>query len=121
MATATRKCKVCGKDYEYCHSAKRSEVFRWQDVACSPEHGSIYFAKIEASRANKAAAQHTVGNAEGVAKETESCAAPLEDEKIKSVNNDVKSAEQVEFVNDNNDTESGEKRAKRRNGNRPMI
>jgi len=54
MATATRKCKVCGKEYEYCHTVRRvAGVFRWQDVACCPEHGSIYLAKIEASRAVK--------------------------------------------------------------------
>lgn len=51
MATATRKCKVCGCEYEYCHTARRvAGVFRWQDVACSPEHGSIYLAKIMESR-----------------------------------------------------------------------
>lgn len=51
MATATKKCKVCGAEYEYCHTVRRvAGVFRWQDVACCPEHGSIYLAKIEASR-----------------------------------------------------------------------
>lgn len=52
MATATKVCKVCGNSYEYCHTIKRVDgVFRWQDVACCPEHGSVYLAKIEASRA----------------------------------------------------------------------
>ena len=51
MATATRICKVCGTEYEYCHTARRSAgVFRWQDVACSPEHGKIYLARIIKSR-----------------------------------------------------------------------
>lgn len=121
MAIATRKCKICGKEYEYCHSARRSEVFRWQDVACSPEHGSIYFAKIAASRANKAAVQRTVDNAECVVGETERCTAPLEDEKIESDKDDVKSVDEVEFVNDNTITESDEKRAKRRNGNKLIV
>lgn len=54
MATATKKCRVCGKNYEYCHTNRRvAGVFRWQDVACSPECGAIYLAKIEASRAVK--------------------------------------------------------------------
>lgn len=63
MATATKKCKVCGIDYEYCHTNRRvAGVFRWQDVACCPEHGSIYLARIEASRSgstsnNKVAAK----------------------------------------------------------------
>ncbi len=54
MATAMKKCKVCGCEYEYCHTVKRiAGVFRWQDVTCSPEHGSIYLARIEASRTNQ--------------------------------------------------------------------
>lgn len=53
MAKATKICKVCGKEYEYCHTASRiAGAFRWQDVACSPEHGSIYFAKVMKSRTN---------------------------------------------------------------------
>ena len=53
MAKATKICKVCGKEYEYCHTASRiAGAFRWQDVACSPEHGSIYFAKVMESRTN---------------------------------------------------------------------
>lgn len=51
MATATKVCKVCNKTYEYCRTLKRIEgVFRWQEVACCPEHGSIYLSKIRASR-----------------------------------------------------------------------
>lgn len=52
MATATRKCKVCGKQYEYCHSFRQNtgNIFRWQDVACSPECGAIYLEQIIASR-----------------------------------------------------------------------
>lgn len=51
MATAIKKCRVCGKAYEACHTLRQnSGVFRWQDVACSPECGSIYLAKIEESR-----------------------------------------------------------------------
>lgn len=55
MATATRKCKVCGVEYEYCHTNRRvAGVFRWQDVACCPKHGSIYFADVMASRSKEA-------------------------------------------------------------------
>lgn len=54
MATATLKCRVCGKEYEACHSAKRVDgVFRWKDVACSPECGAAYLALIRESRAKK--------------------------------------------------------------------
>lgn len=42
---------MCGKPYEACHTARHiAGVFRWQEVACSPECGSIYLAKIEESR-----------------------------------------------------------------------
>lgn len=51
MATATKICKVCGKEYPYCRTERRvAGVFRWQDVACSVEHGSIYLERILASR-----------------------------------------------------------------------
>ena len=54
MATATLKCRVCGKEYEACRSAKRVDgVFRWQDVACSPEHGADYLDLIRKSRAKE--------------------------------------------------------------------
>lgn len=52
MATATKICKVCGKEYEYCHTIRRVDgIFRYQDVACCPEHGSIYLQRVIASRA----------------------------------------------------------------------
>ncbi|MBQ8000442.1 MAG: hypothetical protein IJ298_04405 [Ruminococcus sp.] len=68
MATAIMKCRVCGKPYEACHTLKRvAGVFRWQEVACSPECGSIYLAKIEASRAVKPTEnKEAVNNAEVV-------------------------------------------------------
>lgn len=50
MAKGMRKCKVCGVEYEYCHTVRNGDLFRYQDVACCPEHGSIYFARILDSR-----------------------------------------------------------------------
>ena len=53
MATAVKKCRVCGKEYTACHTlARNTGVFRWQEVACSPECGSIYLDRIRASRAS---------------------------------------------------------------------
>lgn len=44
-------CRVCGKEYEPCRSAnKNSNVFHWQEVACSPECGAIYLQNINESR-----------------------------------------------------------------------
>lgn len=63
MPKAIKKCKVCGKEYEACRSFRTDNAFRWQDVACSPEHGSQYFAEILASRdkeGNKAKAEKSV-------------------------------------------------------------
>lgn len=58
MAKGTRICKVCGKEYEYCKTWNSTDKFRYQDVACSPEHGAIYFARIAASRSsNKTASE----------------------------------------------------------------
>lgn len=50
MAADTRICKVCGVEYPYCRTFRPAGIFRWQDVACCPEHGSIYFAEVAASR-----------------------------------------------------------------------
>ena len=63
MATAIKKCKVCGNDYEYCHTVRRvAGVFRWQDVACCPEHGSIYLAQIRESRKRSERAEDLTSN-----------------------------------------------------------
>ena len=47
---AYKTCKICGKEYEYCHTLAPKGVFRWQDVACSPEHAQKYFELIAISR-----------------------------------------------------------------------
>lgn len=52
----TKRCKVCGREYEYCRTNRPTDIFRWQDVACSPEHGAIYFAQIAESRGEPAMA-----------------------------------------------------------------
>lgn len=45
------KCRVCGKDYEPCRTAKlQPGVFRWREVACSPECGATYLQQINESR-----------------------------------------------------------------------
>lgn len=52
MASAIKVCRICGKEYEACRSANRAAgVFRWQEVACSPECGTAYLEKINESRA----------------------------------------------------------------------
>ena len=51
MASAIKVCRVCGGEYEACRSTNRSAgVFRWQEVACSPECGAAYLEKINESR-----------------------------------------------------------------------
>lgn len=53
MAKGFRKCKVCGKEYEYCWTERPSTVFRWQDVACCEEHGAIYLKRVLDARSEK--------------------------------------------------------------------
>ena len=45
-------CRVCGKEYEACQTARRKidGVFRWQEVACSPQCGTEYLRRVSASR-----------------------------------------------------------------------
>lgn len=49
MAKATRICGICGKEYPYCKTFRQVK-FRWQDVACCPEHGYEYFRRVMESR-----------------------------------------------------------------------
>lgn len=53
------KCRVCGKEYKPCRSVVSNGVFRWQAVACSPECGAEYLARIEESRTPKKAENKT--------------------------------------------------------------
>lgn len=51
MAATKLKCRVCGKEYEGCRTMKRpAGVFRWQDVACSPECGEEYLRQVLTAR-----------------------------------------------------------------------
>lgn len=49
MPSGTKKCKICGCEYPYCKTITQNK-FRYQDVACCPEHAAEYFKKIELSR-----------------------------------------------------------------------
>lgn len=60
MPKVIKKCRVCGREYESCHTNKVSNEFRWQDVACSPECGSIYLAKVLADRSKHECSQNKV-------------------------------------------------------------
>ena len=54
MPKGIRNCKICGKAYEYCHTMRSNpEMFRWQDVACCPEHGAQYLALVLEARGQK--------------------------------------------------------------------
>lgn len=64
MATGTKRCKVCGKEYPYCKTASRPGIFRYQDVACCPEHGSIYLKRVMEARSNDHIKNDESGQAE---------------------------------------------------------
>lgn len=53
MAAGIKICKVCGCEYPYCKTASVPGVFRYQDVACSEEHGAIYLKQVMESRKPK--------------------------------------------------------------------
>ena len=54
MSVVTKKCRVCGKRYEACHTPNTTNIFRWRDVACSPECGAEYLRLITLARAGVA-------------------------------------------------------------------
>ena len=59
MAIGIKVCKVCGREYEACHTLRPNlnSEFRWQDVACCPEHGAEYLRRIMESRGEIPAAE----------------------------------------------------------------
>ena len=62
MASAWKKCRVCGKEYEACRNLNRiAGVFRWQEVACSPECGAEYLRQIMESRGEAPVAEKARG------------------------------------------------------------
>lgn len=50
MASRTKKCKICGKEYKYCKSEVPSGTYRWNDVACCKEHGEEYLRRVMSAR-----------------------------------------------------------------------
>ena len=52
MAIGKKICRVCGKEYESCHTLRPNlnNEFRWQDVACCEAHGQEYLRQIMESR-----------------------------------------------------------------------
>lgn len=52
MAIGKKICRVCGKEYESCHTLRPNlnSEFRWQDVACCPEHGQEYLRMVMSAR-----------------------------------------------------------------------
>lgn len=51
MPKVMKACRVCGRQYEACRTPGNAVgVFRWQEVACSPECGAKYLARLERSR-----------------------------------------------------------------------
>lgn len=54
MANGTKICRICGKEYPACTTNRLTPgVFRWKDVACTPECGQEYFRRIMESRTVK--------------------------------------------------------------------
>ena len=50
MAKSVKKCRVCGKEFEPCRSAKVNGTFNWKEVACSPECGAKYLERVNEAR-----------------------------------------------------------------------
>lgn len=72
MATGTKICKICGKEYECCKTVRHVDgVFRWQDVACCVEHGQEYLnlvlmARSDTPNANTESNADTAENPEAI-------------------------------------------------------
>jgi hypothetical protein len=82
MAIGTKICRVCGKEYESCHTLRPNlnSEFRWQEVACCPEHGQEYLRKILESRGQSQKVEEKPVKKTGRKKKTEPAAAPIAQE-----------------------------------------
>jgi len=85
MAKGTRKCKICGKEYEYCKTNRPAEMFRWQNVACCPEHGAEYFRQIAISRGQPVPPEVTAM----IKKDTKAESVPAKKEKVVTISEEV--------------------------------
>lgn len=51
MPKATKKCRVCGKEYTCCDTTRHTDgLFHWREVACSPECGQKYLEMVLEAR-----------------------------------------------------------------------
>lgn len=62
MGRVMRVCRVCGKDYETCHTRNTTNTFRWQNVACSVECGNMYLSRILCVKSNEDSESKTENN-----------------------------------------------------------
>ena len=71
MAIGTKVCKVCGKEYEACRTLRPNldNEFRWNEVACCPEHGAEYLRRVLAARGQAATAGNVGNTADGPAEQ----------------------------------------------------
>ena len=49
MPREMKICKVCGKEYEACHTPNPG-IFRWRDVACSMDCAQKYVHDVQVAR-----------------------------------------------------------------------
>lgn len=97
MAKGIRICKVCGKEYEYCHSVKTWDgINRWQDIACCPEHGAQYFAEVLGNSGAKANVDYQVLNKSDVEKKPESQRSKKTARPQKQINDVIENSESEE-------------------------
>ena len=49
--SATKICKICGKEYVPCRSIRPEDnTFNWRVIACSPKCGEEYFRQVAVAR-----------------------------------------------------------------------
>lgn len=105
MPKNTKICRVCGAEYEACHSVRTGTgVFNWREVACSPECGMRYFKLVEAARlpTDSAIMEHEVTQKSTMAKRSKKAiATPVSDVNVlQDSGNFSAQNESLEFLND---------------------
>ena len=93
-----RTCRVCGKEYDGCCTPNPTGVFRWRDVACSPECGAIYLDRINQSRGiGTEPKQETVTESpqEDSFSETVNLVIKEQNDEVESANDEIESPDKI--------------------------
>lgn len=109
MATGYKTCKICGEKYPYCKTLRQTPgVFRWQDVACSEEHGRMYLQEVLEARGELEEPVESKPKAKPAKKVEPMKKAPVEEDAVLDVDDDYGDDEYDGYFGDDSEDDEDE-------------